>query len=102
MKSYKEHYPDRTDLFNQDDEAQGQLALCGQKNGILLNLWRDNDLDEEVICKKCRLKACSDCFGTGIVSNYKSESYCSCVYATVAKSINGSFFFGVGINYPSE
>lgn len=87
--NYKEHYPDSTNVLDASDEAQGKQALCGQKSAIVLNLWRDNDLDEDVICKKCRNKACPDCFGTGIMGGRQTGIYCQCDYGTVAELRNG-------------
>lgn len=84
----KEHYPHYTDPFNPSDEAQGELTLCRLKEGIIINLWRDNDLDEEFICKKCRIKACKDCFGTGIIGGGQCGIYCSCDYGSVAELRN--------------
>lgn len=80
---YKEHYPNFTNLLDADDASQGKKALCGQRNGIVLNLWRDNDMDEEVICRKCRNKACHDCFGTGIMGGGQAGICCSCDYGTL-------------------
>lgn len=86
--SYKEHYPNHTDLLDASDNAQGRKALCGQPKAIVLNMHRDNDLDEEIICSKCRNKACPDCFGTGIMGGKSAGIYCSCNYGTVREFNN--------------
>lgn len=84
---YKKHYPNFTDPLNSSDEAQGNAALCGQPKAIVLNLWRDNDLDEEVICLRCRNIAYIDCLGTGIMGAFQTGMPCYCDYGTVRELI---------------
>jgi hypothetical protein len=91
---YKEHYPNFTHPLDTSDEAQGDMALCGQPAGIVLNMWRDNDLDEEVICVKCRKKACPDCLGTGILGANQVGLYCPCDYGSVRELSEGFYPLG--------
>lgn len=54
---------------------------------FFLDLLRDNDFEQT--CKRCRTKACPDCFGSGFMGGGAYGIYCSCKYSYYAAIRNG-------------
>lgn len=58
-----------------------QGPLC--KTRTYSDLWSHTGAPQEVDCKKCKLKMCEDCLGTGIMNGKQFGIYCPCEYGSI-------------------